>query len=43
MKRTKLLIFVEIVVIGGLVFGWFSPLLFPSEEPEQSHEVNQKT
>ena len=36
MKRNTLLIVIEIIVIGGILFGWIAPLLFPSEEPEQS-------
>ncbi|MEQ8755997.1 MAG: hypothetical protein RID09_21145 [Coleofasciculus sp. G1-WW12-02] len=39
MKRNTLLIVVEIVVIGGILFGWIAPLLFPSEEPEQSKKT----
>jgi len=36
MKRNTLLIVIEIIVIGGILFGWIAPLLFPSEEQEQS-------
>jgi hypothetical protein len=36
MKRNTLLIVIESIVIGGILFGWIAPLLFPSEEPEQS-------
>lgn len=36
MKRNNILIFVEVLVMGGIVFGWFAPLLFPSEEEENS-------
>ncbi|MEQ9553655.1 MAG: hypothetical protein RIM23_29025 [Coleofasciculus sp. G3-WIS-01] len=39
MKGNTLLIVVEIVVIGGIIFGWIAPLLFPSEEPEQSQNI----
>ncbi|MEQ9671621.1 hypothetical protein [Coleofasciculus sp. G2-EDA-02] len=39
MKRNTLLIVVEIVVIGGIIFGLIAPLLFPSEEPEQSQNI----
>ncbi len=36
MKRNNILIVVEVLVMGGIVFGWFAPLLFPSEEEENS-------
>ncbi|MEQ8963296.1 MAG: hypothetical protein RLP02_36225 [Coleofasciculus sp. C2-GNP5-27] len=36
MKRNTLLLVIEIIVIGGILFGWIAPFLFPSEEPEQS-------
>ncbi len=39
MKRNTLLIVIEIIIIGGILFGWIAPLLFPSEEPEQSISI----
>ncbi|MFP4101780.1 MAG: hypothetical protein ACLFWZ_14490 [Coleofasciculus sp.] len=39
MKRNTLLIVIEIIVIGGILFGWIAPLLFPSEEPEHSKNL----
>ncbi|MFP4120721.1 hypothetical protein [Coleofasciculus sp.] len=37
MKQNRLLLVVEFVIIGGILFGWVAPLLFPSEELEQSY------
>lgn len=40
MKRNNILIIVEVLVIGGIVFGWFAPLLFPSDEEETSQGLD---
>ncbi|MEQ9000788.1 MAG: hypothetical protein RID53_30335 [Coleofasciculus sp. B1-GNL1-01] len=40
MKQNTLLTVIEIIVIGGILFGWIAPLLFPSEEPEHSKNRN---
>lgn len=38
MKRNNILIIVEVLVMGGIVFGWFAPLLFPSEEDDEASQ-----
>lgn len=40
MKRNMLLRITEILVLGGILFGWIAPLLFPSEEPETSQVID---
>ncbi|HBE18751.1 MAG TPA: hypothetical protein DDW51_14340 [Cyanobacteria bacterium UBA11367] len=38
MKRNNILIIVEVLVMGGIVFGWFAPLLFASEEEDEASQ-----
>ncbi|MCP2727299.1 hypothetical protein [Limnofasciculus baicalensis] len=40
MKRNNILIIVEVLVMGGIVFGWFAPLFFPSDEEETSQGLD---
>lgn len=40
-QKNRLLIIAEILVIGGILFAFISPLFSPSSESEQSTQLNQ--